>query len=98
MPLSSDEYDNLAFDLNLLITFLVVYQEQGVTRAAERLQVTQPAVSNTLKKLRAIFRDELFLRKGRTLIATQRATEIAEILKTVPCAVAQALELAKRSC
>ncbi|MNO57369.1 putative HTH-type transcriptional regulator YbdO [compost metagenome] len=91
-----NERDIITFDFNMLITFLIIYQEQGVSRAAVRLRVTQPAVSNTLRKLRETFGDELFLRKGKKLVATQRATEIAEILKTVPCAIAQALDLAKR--
>ncbi|GAB6403136.1 LysR family transcriptional regulator [Pseudomonas sp. MHK4] len=91
------EREILGFDLNLLITFLIVYQEQSVSRAAVRLHVTQPAVSNTLKKLRDIFDDELFLRQGKKLVATQRATEISEILKNVPCAIAQALDLVYRS-
>ncbi|MNE91831.1 putative HTH-type transcriptional regulator YbdO [compost metagenome] len=92
-----NERDIITFDFNMLITFLIIYQEQGVSRAAVRLHVTQPAVSNTLRKLRDTFGDELFLRKGKKLVATQRATEIAEILKTVPCAIEQALDLAKRN-
>ena len=63
-------------DLNSLFTFLVVYRERGVTKAAERLNVTQPAVSNTLAKLRLYFHDPLFIRHSRGLTPTPKATKI----------------------
>jgi LysR family transcriptional activator for leuABCD operon/LysR family transcriptional activator of mexEF-oprN operon len=68
------------FDLNSLVTFLVVYQEKGVSRAAKTLKVTQPAVSNVLGKLRAKFNDPLFIPCGRVLRPTHKADLIAEVL------------------
>lgn len=65
------------FDLNALVTFLVVYQEQGVSRAAKVLKVTQPAVSNVLSKLRVRFDDPLFISRGRRLRPTLKAMMIA---------------------
>lgn len=63
-------------DLNLLPIFDTLMQEQHLSRAAERLNMSQPAVSNALKRLRMGFDDELFVRTGRGLKPTQRAIEI----------------------
>lgn len=65
-----------AIDLNALFILWVVYRERGVTRAAERLNVKQPAVSNTLAKLRVHFKDPLFIRRSRELVPTAKANEI----------------------
>ena len=50
------------FDLNLLVLFHVVYEEQPVARAAERLSLTPSAVSHGLGRLRRLLNDPLFLR------------------------------------
>ncbi len=60
-------------DLNLLKVFDVVMSERSLTRAAEQLALTQPAVSNALRRLREALGDELLVRKGRTLEPTARA-------------------------
>lgn len=65
------------FDLNSLVTFLVVYQERGVSKAAKSLNVTQPAVSNVLSKLRTKFDDPLFIPCGRMVRPTLKADSIA---------------------
>ena len=65
-------------DLNALFILLVVYRERGVTRAAQRLNVKQPAVSNTLAKLRVHFQDPLFIRHSRGLTPTPKANEIMQ--------------------
>ena len=57
-------------DLNLLRTLDVLLREQNVTRAAERLFVTQQAVSGALQRLRQHFGDELLTRVGRHLEPT----------------------------
>ncbi len=49
-------------DLNLLVALQVLMQERNVTRAAERLFVTQPAMSKTLNRLRKLLEDDLFIR------------------------------------
>ncbi|MFJ3486487.1 LysR family transcriptional regulator [Pseudomonas sp. NPDC090202] len=67
-------------DLNSLLTLLVVYRERCVTRAAVCLQVKQPAVSNTLAKLRSQFGDPLFIRHCRGVTPTPKAVEIVERL------------------
>lgn len=67
-------------DLNLLVALHVLLEERNVTRAAERLFVTQPAMSKTLSRLRNLFDDPLFTRSGRGLVPTPRAMEIAGVL------------------
>ena len=62
-----------AFDLNLLKVFDVVMAEGSLTKAANVLALTQPAVSNALRRLRAALDDELLVRQGRGLQPTARA-------------------------
>ena len=52
-------------DLNLLVVFDALAAEGHATRAAERIGLTQPAVSHALNRLRAIFGDPLFVRLRR---------------------------------
>lgn len=63
-------------DLNQLRTFVVLYELRSVTAAAERLHVTQPTVSYTLRKLRDRFGDDLFRREGHDMVPTARATAL----------------------
>lgn len=60
-------------DLNLLRVFHQVFVERSVSLAAERLGLTQSAVSHGLRKLRVLFQDELFVRSGQAIVPTQRA-------------------------
>lgn len=60
-------------DLNLLKVFDVVMSERSLTRAAEQLALTQPAISNALRRLREALGDDLLVRKGRKLEPTPRA-------------------------
>ncbi|MDA8483270.1 LysR family transcriptional regulator [Pseudomonas resinovorans] len=76
-----DEQAFHAFDLNALVTFLVVYRERGVSRAASKLNVTQPAVSNVLSKLRRHLGDPLFIPRGREVQPTDYATQIARSIE-----------------
>jgi DNA-binding transcriptional LysR family regulator len=64
------------FDLNLLRVFDAVMTEQNLTRAAERLVTTQPAVSNALKRLRETLDDELLVRTAHGMKPTARAEEL----------------------
>jgi DNA-binding transcriptional LysR family regulator len=69
---------NLAsFDLRLLLVFDALIQERNVTRASERLGVTQPAASNALKRLRQLLGDPLFLKTANGMEPTQRAIDLA---------------------
>jgi DNA-binding transcriptional LysR family regulator len=63
----------LTLDLNLLRVFDAVMSEQNLTRAADRLAMTQPAVSNALKRLRDALGDELLIRTAHGVKPTPRA-------------------------
>ncbi|WP_192890012.1 LysR family transcriptional regulator [Vibrio bathopelagicus] len=67
-----------SLDLNLLRTFLVVYQEQNTRKAAERLFVSQPAVSQALQKLRHHFNDDLFVKVHRGLQPTAFSEQLSD--------------------
>lgn len=71
------KFDHFDLDGRLLHLLVVVVQEGGITRAAQRLGVTQSAVSHLLDKLRAITGDPLFVKSGRGVVATARAEALA---------------------
>lgn len=78
------EFDEGLFrniDLNSLLTLLVIYREQGVSKTAELLHVKQPAVSNTLAKLRNHFQDPLFVRHAHGVKPTAKAVELIQHLE-----------------
>ena len=60
-------------DLNLLAAFDALMQERNVTRAAVRMNVSQPAMSAALARLRTLFGDLLFQRSAAGLLPTPRA-------------------------
>lgn len=66
-----------ALDLNLLTVFDAVMTEKSVSRAAKRIGMTQPAVSNALNRLRYRLQDQLFIRTTDGVRPTERATEMA---------------------
>ncbi|MFJ9174751.1 LysR family transcriptional regulator [Streptomyces sp. NPDC102360] len=68
------------FDLNLVRTFVLLYETRSVTATAEALHVTQPTVSYGLQKLRRRFDDELFRRTGAGLAPTTTARALYEPL------------------
>ncbi|WP_200813818.1 LysR family transcriptional regulator, partial [Mycobacterium avium] len=72
-------------DLNLLVVLDALLTEQHVTRAAERLHLSQPAVSHALARLRDLLGDPLLVRQGSSLVPTTRALEL-----TMPLAQALA--------
>ncbi|MFA9476654.1 MAG: LysR family transcriptional regulator, partial [Filomicrobium sp.] len=68
-------------DLNLLVAFDALYDVRNVTRAAERLSLTQPTVSGMLNRLRHLFGDPLFVRTQHGVLPTPRADALAEPVK-----------------
>ncbi len=68
-------------DLNLLAVFDALYDERNVTRAANRLALTQPTVSGLLKRLRQTFSDQLFVRTSHGVLPTPRAEALAGPVK-----------------
>lgn len=63
-------------DLNLLVYLDVLLRELNVTRAAEQLGITQPAMSNGLKRLREMFNDPLLIRSSDGMKPTERALDL----------------------
>jgi DNA-binding transcriptional LysR family regulator len=64
-------------DLNLLVVFDVVHSTRNISRAAEQLAMSQPAVSNALARLRELLEDPLFVRARRGVAPTVKADQIA---------------------
>lgn len=77
-PASSAGTSHLDLDGRLLKLLIVLVEEGSLTRAAERLDTTQSAVSHQLANLRRIVGDPLFVKAGRGVVATARAVELAE--------------------
>lgn len=63
-------------DLNLLVSLQALLEEKSVTRAAERLFITQPAMSRVLQRLRHQLDDPLFTRTGNELVPTPKARDL----------------------
>ena len=70
-------------DLNLLLALHILIEEGSVSRAAERLHITQPAMSKTLARLRQVFNDPLFTRSSHGMQPTPRAKQLAAGLASV---------------
>ena len=79
-------------DLNLLKAFSVLMEERNVSKAAEHLAITQPAMSGVLARLRDSFDDPLFVRVQRGVVPTNRALELAPQVKKVLNEVEQLLQ------
>ena len=65
-------------DLNLFVVFETIHAEGGITRAAEKLHLSQPAISHALSRLREMFGDPLFVRQGQSMIPTPLARNLVE--------------------
>lgn len=80
-----------AFDMNLLVVFDAVMNEKSVSRAARRIGMSQPAVSNALNRLRDQLQDQLFIRTPDgvrpTELATEMAADVAEGLRHLQVAL-----------
>jgi len=75
--------DIRALDLNLLKALDALLDEGSVTRAAQRLSLTQPAVSGMLTRLRDYFGDPLFVRTSHGMVPTLRASELSVPVKQI---------------
>lgn len=76
-------------DLNLLLVFDAVYAERSISKAAVRLNLSQPAVSNALGRLREALGDQLFFREGNSMLPTTRSKMLRDPIR-------QALDLIER--
>ncbi len=79
------------FDLNLLRVFDAVMSERNLTRAAETLSLTQPAVSNALRRLRDALGDELLVRRGHGVEPTPRALALWPAVRAALAQLQQSL-------
>lgn len=78
-------------DINLLVVFDAIMTEGAITRAADRLAMTQPAVSNALSRMRSAWKDELFVKDGRgiqpTIFAQNLWSQVKEPLSQLEQAI-----------
>lgn len=70
----------MRYDLNLLPVFVTLMEERSVTRAAERLGITQPALSNALARLRLMLQDQLFIRERYGIQPTPVALDLVPVI------------------
>ncbi len=82
-------------DLNLLVTFHVLFENRHVTRAADQLGISQPALSHSLKRLRETLADPLFVKTPKGMIPTERAQKLAPIIASWLSDIDQTLLSAK---
>lgn len=83
-------------DLNLLVVFQEVFQERQISSVARKLNLSQPAVSNALARLRRTFGDELFVRTAQGMQPTPFADHLAEPVAAALQQVSRALNLQER--
>jgi DNA-binding transcriptional LysR family regulator len=83
--------DPREIDLNLLVIFQEVFQERQISSVARKLELSQPAVSNALARLRRSFNDELFVRTTSGMQPTPLALQLSEPIAQALHHVTQAL-------
>ncbi len=79
-------------DLNLLVYLDVLLREKNVTRAANQLNITQPAMSNGLKRLRSLFNDPILVRTSGGMAPTERAQALAPAIRKILLELEEALQ------
>lgn len=80
-------------NLNVLVALDALLSERNVTRAARRVGITQPAMSQTLARLRDLFSDPLLVRRGRSMVLTPRAEAMLVPLSDALLSVQRAVQL-----
>lgn len=79
-------------DLNLLVYLDVLLRERNVTKAANQLGISQPAMSNGLRRLRQLFDDPLLVRTSEGMTPTERASELAPLVRSVLVDIEKAVQ------
>lgn len=79
-------------DLNLLVYLDVLLRERNVSRAAEFVGLSQPAMSNGLRRLRELFNDPLLVRTSEGMAPTERALELQPLVRAALVSVEKALQ------
>lgn len=82
-----------ALNLNALVALNALLSERNVTRAAKRVGITQPAMSQALARMRELFDDPLLVRKGRAMVLTPRAEAMLGPLSEALLSVERAVQL-----
>lgn len=80
------------FDLNLLRNLDALLRERNVTNAAHLLELSQPAMSNSLRRLREMFGDPLLIRTSEGMVPTERALALQPMIREVLATVEQAVQ------
>lgn len=80
-----------SIDLNLLVAFEAMMEQRSVTKAAEKLDIGQPAMSAALSRLRDLFKDQLFVRLGREMQPTTKAQQLAPAITAALHHIRQAI-------
>jgi DNA-binding transcriptional LysR family regulator len=80
------------FDLNLLFVFEAILRERSITRAGERVGLSQPAMSHALNRLRWKLKDQLFIRTPDGMLPTPRAEELAQPVRNALSELQSALD------
>ena len=78
-------------ELNLLVVFDAIMTERSITRAADRLSMTQPAVSNAVGRMRVAWKDELFVKDGRNIQPTLHAQNLWSQIREPLSALSEAM-------
>lgn len=73
----------MGLDLNLLVIFQAMMDHRSVTYTSRQLNLTQPAVSNALQRLRHYFKDDLFVMSGSRMVPTALSERLAEPIKAL---------------
>lgn len=79
-------------DLNLLVYLDALLRERNVTQAAQQLNLSQPAMSNGLRRLRTLFDDPLLVRTSDGMTPTERALELEPLVRDVLMNIEQAVQ------
>ena len=79
-------------DLNLLVYLDVLLRERNVTQAANQLNLSQPAMSNGLRRLRTLFDDPILVRTSDGMTPTERALELEPLVREILSGVERALQ------
>ncbi|APG94775.1 LysR family transcriptional regulator [Sinorhizobium americanum] len=85
-----------ALDLNLVRVLDALLRERSVTRAGDRIGLSQPAVSAALNRLRHALNDQLFVRRGNEMVPTPRAESLAEPVRVALREIERVFHAAKR--
>lgn len=96
LPVSEKICSLTRFDLNLLTLFCLIYSVGSISKVADMLEVSPSAISQSLRKLREMMGDNLFVRSGNVLLPTVYADELYDNIQPIIDKLANLLPLASR--